>query len=156
MITPQIRKVQWAMGIKYGWKLLRGSNPCWTNQKPSTSVSFSFFFLFFFFFLVFLGPHPRHMEVPRLGGLIGAVAADLHHSHSISNNKFSFPLFLSSKAWPEYNCSSFFSFFTLIFPDLIFCSFDLDCHTHFLKLQFHCGYSSWSRAIRGFVFLLTY
>ena len=22
---------------------------------------------FFFFFLVFLGPHPRHMEVPRLG-----------------------------------------------------------------------------------------
>ena len=25
--------------------------------------SFSFFFLFF----VFLGPHPRHMEVPKLG-----------------------------------------------------------------------------------------
>ena len=24
-------------------------------------------FFFFFFFLVFLGPHPRHMEVPRLG-----------------------------------------------------------------------------------------
>ena len=22
---------------------------------------------FFFFFFVFLGPHPRHMEVPRLG-----------------------------------------------------------------------------------------
>ena len=25
------------------------------------------FFLFFFFFLVFLGPHPWHVEVPRLG-----------------------------------------------------------------------------------------
>ena len=24
-------------------------------------------FFFFFFFLVFLGPHPQHMEVPRLG-----------------------------------------------------------------------------------------
>ena len=34
------------------------------------------------FFLPFLGPHPRYMEVPRLGGLIGAVAAGLHHSHS--------------------------------------------------------------------------
>ena len=33
-----------------------------------TSV-LSFFFFFFFFFLtfVFLGPHPRHMAVPRLG-----------------------------------------------------------------------------------------
>ena len=26
-----------------------------------------YFHFFFFFFLVFLGPHPRHMEVPRLG-----------------------------------------------------------------------------------------
>ena len=25
------------------------------------------FFLFFFFFFCFLGPHPRHMEVPRIG-----------------------------------------------------------------------------------------
>ena len=34
----------------------------------SSSFSFfSFVFLFVFFFLVFLGPHPRHMEVPRLG-----------------------------------------------------------------------------------------
>ena len=39
-------------------------------------------FFFFFCLLVFLGPHPRHMEVPRLRGLIGAVAASLHHSHS--------------------------------------------------------------------------
>ena len=39
-------------------------------------------FLSFFFFLVFLGLHLQHMEVPRLGGLIGAVATGLHHSHS--------------------------------------------------------------------------
>ena len=26
-----------------------------------------FFFFFFFFFFCFLGPHPQHMEVPRLG-----------------------------------------------------------------------------------------
>ena len=25
------------------------------------------YFFFFFFFLVFLGPHLRHIEVPRLG-----------------------------------------------------------------------------------------
>ena len=28
---------------------------------------FSFFFSFFFFFLSFLGLHPQHMELPRLG-----------------------------------------------------------------------------------------
>ena len=28
--------------------------------------SFSSLFLFFFFFFFFLGPHPQHMEVPRL------------------------------------------------------------------------------------------
>ena len=27
----------------------------------------NFFFFFFFFFFVFLGPHPRHMEVPKVG-----------------------------------------------------------------------------------------
>ena len=32
----------------------------WENKK------FCFFF-FFFFFLIFLGPHLRHMEVPRVG-----------------------------------------------------------------------------------------
>ena len=29
--------------------------------------NFFFFLHFFFFFLLFLGPHSRHMEVPRLG-----------------------------------------------------------------------------------------
>ena len=37
---------------------------------------------FFFVFLSFLGPLPQHMEVPRAGRLIGAVAAGLHQSHS--------------------------------------------------------------------------
>ena len=37
------------------------------------------------FALAFLGLHPRHLEVPRLGGLIGAVAAGLHHSHSMGS-----------------------------------------------------------------------
>ena len=31
---------------------------------------------------VFLGPHPWHMVVPRLGGHITAVAAGLQHNHS--------------------------------------------------------------------------
>ena len=42
-------------------------------------ISTSYYFLIF---LVFLGLHYRHMEVPRLRGQIGAVAACLHHSHS--------------------------------------------------------------------------
>ena len=43
--------------------------------------------LFFFFFFVFLGLHWRHIEIPRLGGRIGAVAAGLYHSHSNSESK---------------------------------------------------------------------
>ena len=35
--------------------------------------------------VVFLGLHPRHMEVPR--GPIGAVVAGLHHSHSNARSK---------------------------------------------------------------------
>ena len=35
---------------------------CYPPLKPFLSQ-----FLFFFFFLSFLGPHPWHMEVPRLG-----------------------------------------------------------------------------------------
>ena len=38
--------------------------------------------ILFFCLFVFSGPHPQHMEVLRLGGLTGAVAAGLHHSHS--------------------------------------------------------------------------
>ena len=41
----------------------------------------------FFFFNSFLGPHLWHMEVPRLGGLIGAVATGLCLSHSNTRSK---------------------------------------------------------------------
>ena len=42
-------------------------------------VEFEVFLVFGFFFL---GLRPWHVEVPRLGGLIGAIAASLYHSHS--------------------------------------------------------------------------
>ena len=38
--------------------------------RKATVMSY-FFFFFFFCFLPFLGPLPPHMEVPRLGGLLG-------------------------------------------------------------------------------------
>ena len=38
--------------------------------------------IFVFLFCCFLGLRLWHMEVPRLGDLIRAAAADLHHSHS--------------------------------------------------------------------------
>lgn len=48
-------------------------------------ISFSFsFFLFFFWSFVFLGLHPWHMAVPRLGAV--AVAVSLH-SHSNARSK---------------------------------------------------------------------
>ena len=34
------------------------------------------------FFLIFLGPHPQHMEVSQARGRIRAVATGLYHSHS--------------------------------------------------------------------------
>ena len=37
------------------------------SYRETCLAWFLFFFFFFFFFLLFLGPHPRHMEVPRLG-----------------------------------------------------------------------------------------
>ena len=46
------------------------------------SLTRSYLFFVCLFVSSFLGPHPQHMEVPRLGGLIGAVAASLHQSHS--------------------------------------------------------------------------
>ena len=38
------------------------------SSPISTICSFFFFFLIFFLSFVFLGPHPRYMQVPRLGG----------------------------------------------------------------------------------------
>ena len=43
---------------------------------------FIYLFIILFYFFVFLGLHLWHMEVPRLGGLMGAVAASLRQSHS--------------------------------------------------------------------------
>ena len=40
-----------------------------------------------FFFFYFLGLHPRHMEVPKLGGQTGAAPAGLRHSHSNSGSE---------------------------------------------------------------------
>ena len=45
-------------------------SPClFYNVLKRTGIDFYFlnFFVFFFFFFAFLGPHLRHMEVPRLG-----------------------------------------------------------------------------------------
>ena len=44
---------------------------------------------FFFFFFGILGLHLQHMEIPRLGLKQGAVAADLHQSHSNTRSKLS-------------------------------------------------------------------
>ena len=45
-------------------------------------MAFTFILKNFFFVLSFLGPHLWHVEVPRSGGLMGAVAAGLRHSSS--------------------------------------------------------------------------
>ena len=45
---------------------------------PALAMHLLFLFCFVF---VFLGPHPWHMEVHRLGVKLGAAAAGLHHSN---------------------------------------------------------------------------
>ena len=59
------------------------------GSSPSPLFFFSFLlnlqhphFLFFF-----LGLNLRHMQVPRLGDLIRAIAASLHHSQSNTRSK---------------------------------------------------------------------
>ena len=54
------------------------------TNLTSQSICFLVFvcFCFCFVFLPFLGLLRWHMEVPRLGGQIGAAAASLHQSHS--------------------------------------------------------------------------
>ena len=40
----------------------------WIHKPGHRNSSYTFsFFLYFFGLFVFLGPHPRHLEVPRLG-----------------------------------------------------------------------------------------
>ena len=40
---------------------------CGIGHRKSLTFAFWCLFFFFFFFFVFLGPHLRHLEVPRLG-----------------------------------------------------------------------------------------
>ena len=60
-----------------------------TNAQKKKPTAFSFFLvkIFFFFFFGFLGPHPRHMEIARLGVESGATATGLRQSHSNSTSK---------------------------------------------------------------------
>ena len=55
-------------------------NRKWLREKNIIFTLFTYLF-------AFLGLHLRHMELPRLGGLIRATAAGLHHSHSNSRSK---------------------------------------------------------------------
>ena len=65
--------------VHYRWKLLRESI---LRVLIARETIFSFFFFF-----GFLGPLLWHMEIPRLGGPVGAAAASLHHSHSNSGSQ---------------------------------------------------------------------
>ena len=47
------------------------------QEYSSHSLQFLFFILFYF-----LRPYPQHMEIPRLGVQLAAIAAGLYHSHS--------------------------------------------------------------------------
>ena len=61
------------------WEGVQG----WKSEFGVTSMHMLFIYLFIYFvFLPFLGPLLRHMEVPRLRGPIGAIAAGLYQSHS--------------------------------------------------------------------------
>ena len=52
-------------------------------SSPESESSF-FFFFFFSFFLVFLGPHPWHMEVLRLGNCMQLLATPQPQQHGMS------------------------------------------------------------------------
>ena len=75
-----------------GW---RSPGASWRSQGTQLSL-----FLFFSFFFGFLGLYPRHMEVPSLGGQIGAVAASSHHSHSNTRSKHLRPIQIMATPGP--------------------------------------------------------
>jgi len=55
----------------------------WTTRElPKHGFYLFYVFIFIFVFLPFLGPLPRHMGGSQARGLIGAIAASLHQSHS--------------------------------------------------------------------------
>ena len=60
-----------------------------------------FSFLFPFCLFVLLGPHPQHMEVPRLGVQSEPVATGLHHSHSNAGSELRLRPTLQLTATPE-------------------------------------------------------
>ena len=47
--------------------------------------------VFLFCFVLFLGPHPQHVEVPRIGVEFGAVAYSLNLSHSKARSELYLP-----------------------------------------------------------------
>ena len=63
-VVPRGNLRHWPLSLSSQCPRLLGPPP----QKLLTLQFFFFFFGFFFFFLAFFGPHPRHLEGPRLGG----------------------------------------------------------------------------------------
>ena len=76
---------EWTLAASLNWQNAehRREDPALYLFPKSTYRAFQAFF----FFSCFVGPHPRHMEVPRLGVKTGATAAGLHHSHSNVGSK---------------------------------------------------------------------
>ena len=74
------------ISLKFKNKLVK-----YLEENPK-ELGFFFFFLAFlfilFYFFGFLGPHPWHMEIPRLGvQFIRATAASLYNNHSNVGSK---------------------------------------------------------------------
>ena len=61
--------------------------PSYATAGTPFLPSFYLFIYLFMSFLLFLGPLPRHMEVPRLGGQIRAAVDSLGQSHSNTRSK---------------------------------------------------------------------
>ena len=72
--VSQTTHIKCLTNVPTSWKQLTFSSP-FRRKSMFCFVLFCFVFLVF---LPFLGPFPRHMEVPRVGGLIGAAATSLH------------------------------------------------------------------------------
>ena len=66
-------------------------------------VFFFFFNLYFMYLFCFLGPLPRQMEVPGLGGRIRATAASLYHSHGNAGSQPCLCLHHSSPQLQTFN-----------------------------------------------------
>ena len=70
MRGPGICSQQWPSFLLHvpSMAFLCFAEPSFRNSVMCYWFKFTFFFFFFFFFFfLLLGPHPLHMEVPRLG-----------------------------------------------------------------------------------------